>query len=137
MIFTYVFFIHTFTHTLKTSKWISRIFLKNHRIFIKWRYFSKFIKQEPSVSNNEQSSHASCLRNVCWWSKHISVGYVAPIKGRILTGKQDLCRELYCFFFFLFFLTSYLKDMKETFLPLIVLLIFFLNLKFSFTHFNF
>ena len=57
------FFIHAFTHALRTSKWIWRIFLKKLRISIKWRYFSKFIKQQPSVKDNEQSSHSLTVQS--------------------------------------------------------------------------
>ena len=57
------FFIHAFMHALRTSKWISCIFLKKHRISIKWKYLSKFIKQQPSVSDDEQRGHSVTVQS--------------------------------------------------------------------------
>ena len=138
--FSRIFFIHAFMHTLRTSIWISCISLKT----IEFLY-------------NEDTSLNLSNRNLLWatMSKVATVwlfSLLCIMSKKCLLMKQThfggiCCTNQRMYFnwqtgplpraILLFFLTSYLKDMKETFLPLIVLLIFFLHLKFSFTHFNF
>ena len=110
-------------------------FRKKHRMSMKWWYFPKFIEQQPSVSNNKQSSHSLTVQSACIMPKKCLLMKWAPFIGiiccwwRLYLNWQtgSLPKAMLLFFFPFLSLNSYLKDMKETFLPLTILLIFFFN----------
>ena len=126
------FFIHAFTQALRTFKWIPRIFLKKHRISIKWRYFSKFTKKQPKFSKRAimskvaaawQFSLPCIMSNKCLLMKRAHfVGVICCWWRPYLNWQTGpLPKATLLFFLHFLSLNSYLKDMKETFLPLTLL----------------